>query len=210
MKLSMALAACVAGLACASAASATTINFSALAPGTAVTTQYSGLTFSLIGGTDAGGAPTTGYADYDLTRSLANSSNTATTAASSSGYPTADILDVAFAHGVSGLSFSFSNYGGIDSTYTAYGAGGVVISSGDLSSVENFALVNVAGSGITDLQINNNTDGSRDWIFGVGELSYTNATNAVPEPTTWAVLILGMAAIGFAARRRREGAALAA
>jgi hypothetical protein len=32
----------------------------------------------------------------------------------------------------------------------------------------------------------------------------------VPEPATWAMLILGVAMIGFAARRRNEGALLLA
>jgi hypothetical protein len=36
------------------------------------------------------------------------------------------------------------------------------------------------------------------------------ATTAVPEPATWATLILGVAMIGFAVRRRREEMALAA
>jgi hypothetical protein len=33
---------------------------------------------------------------------------------------------------------------------------------------------------------------------------------AVPEPATWTMLIMGVAAVGFAARRRKAGAALAA
>jgi hypothetical protein len=36
-----------------------------------------------------------------------------------------------------------------------------------------------------------------------------NQLPGVPEPATWAVLVLGVAMIGFAARRRREGAAVA-
>jgi hypothetical protein len=32
----------------------------------------------------------------------------------------------------------------------------------------------------------------------------------VPEPATWAMLILGMAMVGSAIRRRREGASAAA
>jgi hypothetical protein len=38
----------------------------------------------------------------------------------------------------------------------------------------------------------------------------TGFTIAVPEPATWSMLILGVAMIGFAARRRREGIAAAA
>lgn len=35
-------------------------------------------------------------------------------------------------------------------------------------------------------------------------------SGAVPEPTTWAMLIIGLAMIGFAARRRNAGVAVAA
>jgi hypothetical protein len=41
-------------------------------------------------------------------------------------------------------------------------------------------------------------------------LADVNVTAGIPEPATWAMLILGVAMIGFAARRRAEGAALAA
>lgn len=43
------------------------------------------------------------------------------------------------------------------------------------------------------------------WFGGNVELA-----SAVPEPATWAMLILGLAMIGFAARRRREGVIVAA
>jgi hypothetical protein len=60
-------------------------------------------------------------------------------------------------------------------------------------------------------------------IFSVGDVDYLVSSlsdtgftpislsiSAVPEPTTWAMLILGVAMIGFAARRRNEGTAFAA
>lgn len=37
-----------------------------------------------------------------------------------------------------------------------------------------------------------------------------NVTSAVPEPSTWAMMILGFAGVGFLAYRRRKGATLAA
>lgn len=37
-----------------------------------------------------------------------------------------------------------------------------------------------------------------------------NLLSSVPEPSTWAMMILGVGLIGFAARRRREGMAVAA
>lgn len=41
-------------------------------------------------------------------------------------------------------------------------------------------------------------------------LTFGTAVGGVPEPATWAMLILGVAMVGFAARRRSLGAALAA
>ena len=37
-----------------------------------------------------------------------------------------------------------------------------------------------------------------------------NVTSAVPEPSTWAMMILGFAGVGFMAYRRRKGAMIAA
>lgn len=43
-----------------------------------------------------------------------------------------------------------------------------------------------------------------------GSLAYSAAFAGVPEPATWAMLILGVAMVGFAARRRTAAMALAA
>jgi PEP-CTERM motif len=182
-----------------------TIDFSGLPAGTAVTNQYSGVVFSLQGGTAGPGNPTTGYGWYDSTSSLNNSPNPATSPKAGSGYPTANILDIAFSSGVSGVSFTFNNYGTNsypnNSNFAAYGPGNTFISSGDLGNVNGFSLVSVTGSGITDLKISNGTLGNSDWMFGVGELTYTSA---VPEPSTWAMLLLGFAGVGFMAYRRKS------
>ena len=45
-------------------------------------------------------------------------------------------------------------------------------------------------------------NGERDGLFG--------SIRAVPEPSTWAMLILGFASIGFMAYRRRNKAAMLA
>jgi hypothetical protein len=49
---------------------------------------------------------------------------------------------------------------------------------------------------------------SSDYI-GIDTLSVTTGVSAVPEPSTWAMMILGFAGLGFMAYRRRD-AALAA
>ena len=184
------------------AANATTINFNALSPGTAVTNQFSGVVFSLIGGPDAGGAPTTGYAYFDgLFSSLANSHNTSTTPGGGDGYGTANILDIAFSSPVTSVLFTFNNYGsGNGSNYKAFGPGASLISSGDLSAVNGFTVVSVGGSGITDLRLSNGSGGGYNWIFGVGSLSYS----AVPEASTWVMMLAGFAALGFAGYRRSK------
>jgi hypothetical protein len=47
--------------------------------------------------------------------------------------------------------------------------------------------------------------------YFVDDLSITTVARAVPEPSTWAMMILGFAGIGFMAyRRRNQGAALSA
>lgn len=38
-----------------------------------------------------------------------------------------------------------------------------------------------------------------------GQITFNPVNSAVPEPTTWAMLLFGFSAIGFAMRRRKEG-----
>ena len=73
-----------------------------------------------------------------------------------SGYPTANILNMAFTSPVTGLSCTFDNYGtGAPTFYTAFDALDNVIATANISSVQNFGLITVAGTGVADLQINN-------------------------------------------------------
>lgn len=60
-----------------------------------------------------------------------------------------------------------------------------------------------AGQSITSVTVNSPGD-----IIGVDDVLY--AGGGVPEPATWAMLILGVAMIGFAARRRNAGIAAVA
>lgn len=182
----------------AQGASATSINFGAMTPGTYLTAPVSGVTATLSGGPDSSGAPVIGYGFEDTVASLDNSTNWGL---GTTGYPTAEVLNFAFSTAATNVSFTFNNYGDNDTFYTAYGPKGIVISTGDIGTVNGFATVNVAGSGIDDIQIDNN-EGGGNWIFGVGALNFS----AVPEPFVWTMMLTGLFGMGAMLRYRRENA----
>lgn len=61
-----------------------------------------------------------------------------------------------------------------------------------LSLAGNFDRVNISGAG------------SGFHPFGVDNIRFDSVQSAVPEPATWAMMLLGFGAIGFGMRRRRE------
>jgi len=60
---------------------------------------------------------------------------------------------------------------------------------------------------ITSVRITSTNDGTPPTGWAIGNPS---PIGVIPEPATWAMLILGVAMIGFTARRQREGMAAAA
>lgn len=181
-------------------ANAATINFGSFTAGTVLTNQVAGLTFSMSGGPTTATAPIVGYGYFDAVLSLNNSGNFGS---GTDGYPTGATVTIDFASAVSGVSFTFNNYGnntGNDSIYQAFDAANALISSGSLANVNGFSLVNVAGSGIKSLVISNGSGGGYNWVYGVGELSYNGG---VPEPAAWAMMLAGFGLVGAAMRRRQ-------
>lgn len=179
----------------ASAQSTQTIDFSTYPLGTPVTT-VGDATFTLQGGPGTG-IPVTGSFG---TASLGNSPT--------GDYPTAQVLDVAFAAPVSNISFTFDNFGDNSafgpSTATAYNALGAVVGMLNISTgayANSFAPGSIAGSGITDLKFDNGSGGTYSWEFGVQTLSFDAA---VPEPATWAMMLVGFGMLGAGLRYGRK------
>jgi PEP-CTERM motif len=185
------------GMAVATPVAAVTIDFSTLAAGTVVDSQFAGLTFSLSGGPSTATAPIVGYGFFDSVLSLNNSG---VYGLNTNGYPTGSLLTVDFAAATGGISFTFHNYGsGNGSVASFYDASNTLIGSLAVDGGGAFSAYNFGGSGVRKLVFSNGSNGNFDWIFGIGQLTY----GAVPEPASWAMLIAGFGLVGAVARRKR-------
>jgi hypothetical protein len=95
------------------------------------------------------------------------------------------------------------------SNYSGYGpafGGGYDIGLYNGSLNNGYAFAYSYGSGcVNDCEANGNILGlSGQTFFSVGQLEVFTISEAVPEPSTWAMMILGFAGIGFMAYRRRN------
>lgn len=180
------------------AAYATTIDFTALSYGTAVTNQYADFTASLSGGPYATGAPVTGNGSPVV--GLQNS-NTITGSGYSSAYPTAYELLISFNEQISSLAFTIDPYGFNGNTWSLTDTStSAVLQSGMLNSdgaSHTYTLTGPLGSGNDTLIFSNG--GSTNWVEGLSSISYT-----VPEPPNFALMISGLGIIGALAWRRSK------
>jgi len=191
----LALGCLAAASAFATQAGAATIDFDDLGNGVEVNTQYAGVTFS----SQAGSRILTTAQDYGTT--LPNFI--------CSGRDFINCVDdvyVDFAVGVNGLSFlavGDNNVGDVGDVRVFSGAVllGIVdlIMDGDPFGAPHLIDLG-AFADVTRIEIVDMTDaaglGYDDFTFEVGD-------GAVPEPTTWAMMILGFGLAGGAMRRRR-------
>ena len=178
----------------ATQAGAVTIDFDDLGNAVEVNTQYADVTFS----SQAGSRILTTAQDFDT--SLPNFICSA-----QASINCVDDVYVDFAVGVNGLSFlavGDNNVGDVGDVRVF--AGAVLLGTVDLimdglpfgapQLIDLGAFANV-----TRIEIVNITDDA-----GLGYDDFTfDAGNAVPEPATWAMMILGFGLAGGAMRRRR-------
>jgi hypothetical protein len=61
----------------------------------------------------------------------------------------------------------------------------------------------VVASGVTGSSAD--FESFRVLVEGFTDANFTNPVSAVPEPSTWAMMILGFAGVGFMTYRRRAG-----
>lgn len=126
-------------------------------------------------------------------------------------YPTTEQLAILFNGGASDVSFTFDNEGGDvpagtrgDTQLNVYGSSGLLYSSdlGNNSEYENgFGTVNVTGSGITEIVLDNNAGADNSWEFGVQSVTYSGASDT-PEPGTFTLLGSGLVGVVTMLRRR--------
>jgi hypothetical protein len=197
------------------------------AAASAATTLYSDLgsgnTYNCCGAWTVGGMSNTAPA-ISFTASAGGSVTQIDIALQNHGsVPGADGATVSLWTDVSGQlgaqlgSWSVSNFpafGSSNSALTAItGITGVSLAAG----ANYYLQAAPAAGGATSVAWNWNTVGATSTILENGVSTSGNLTGAfdvlgtsVPEPATWAMLIMGLGMIGFAARRRKAGLVAAA
>jgi hypothetical protein len=105
---------------------------------------------------------------------------------------------------------AFGSGTSVGSAFSIYGLGGDLflphgyVSGSQLNNVATFSNETIEDLGLIPGSTFTYTFGN-----GADADSVVFEVAAVPEPSTWAMMILGFAGIGFAAYRKRKGAALA-
>lgn len=180
---------------------ATLINFEGLAEGTLVGSgTYSGVTFSQ----PDGGRPQIDNSPFLF--GYGPSSGTGVLTGSTEGgapFPTVAGLTVTFSSGQSSVEAFLSDTSALG-TYNilAYGFGGVLLDSFNASGTNRYVGFSGLGADIYSVQFGPSS--AFGDAFAIDDVRFVAATGAVPEPGTWAMMLLGFGGMGVALRRRRS------
>ncbi len=200
------------------------INFEGMAEGTLIDTQYAGVTFSQ---TPSGRPqidnlpPIFGYG--------ASSGGGVLTGSTEGGnaFPTVAGMTATFSSGHNGVELFFSDTAPLGSyPITIYGAGGAVLASINIAAADilppgygggtfppagtsplpgifvgyTSATNNIFGIGVGPGAASNDA-------FAIDDLRFTTSGGGViPEPTTWAMMVIGFGGVGAMIRRRHRSA----
>lgn len=106
------------------------------------------------------------------------------------------------------VTFSLLNNGGTPSSFLASFGGTTLLSMSDPPAFgyTSYSFDAIAPSSSTLLQFSGRNDPA---YFYLDNVSVQSVRAAVPEPSTWAMMLLGFGALGFAKRRARTTAELA-
>jgi hypothetical protein len=193
------------------AAGATVINFDVdglgnpIAANTSITTQYANLGVTFLGLEESvpiniNAAPDP---DGDLEPSSPNVLTNCSDASTFCPGNRADGIRIFFASGASDISLQLNSLGSGSITFNLYDVLDNLLETQTLSSPSGtYIPVIFAASGVTRIDGLQPND---SWAWAMDDLSFNGA--AVPEPSTWAMMLLGFGAVGFALRRRKQVAA---
>jgi hypothetical protein len=186
--------ACLLAVASAASASAATINFDSVAAGTVITNQFAPATFSSIAGSQI----------LTTAQSLGSSTPNFICSGVGTQINCVDPVFVAFSSAVTNLRFTAvgDNNVGVNGAVRVFN-GATLLGTQNIIGDGVFStpyLVNLTSFGaLTRIEITT-TDGGGlgydDFMFDIGG-------GAVPEPTTWAMMLAGFGAVGGLLRRRK-------
>ena len=107
-------------------------------------------------------------------------------------------MQISFASAVSQLGLQLNSLGGSSVTFNLYDSLNNLLETQTLSSVGGYVPVTFSASGVSRIDGLQPSDG---WAWAMDNLSF-ESSGAVPEPSTWALMLLGFGAVGFMMRRR--------
>lgn len=116
-------------------------------------------------------------------------------------------IRITFSKAVTGFAFNFGAYTGQNLTLTL-STGETIVRQGGTPIFEDLYTVPDFVGVTSDEAIKSVLVTAPDYIMNIGNVAYE--TNAVPEPGTWALMLVGFGGLGAALRARRRQAFSAA